>query len=98
MVQVKVVEIDKPHMQNLEVVGRVVEKTPSANYNGKLYCKATIEDDTGKVQVNLWREQVNQLQVGDQVRIPNAFSHRKGKSLQISTWSDIVVIGESCAL
>jgi ssDNA-binding replication factor A large subunit len=88
---IKIVDI-KSRMQDLEVTARVVDKSPPTVYNEKSYSRATIEDETGRIKLNLWREQVEQVQVGDLVKIPGAFSRSRGKRIEISTWSDIVVI------
>jgi ssDNA-binding replication factor A large subunit len=92
---VKVADI-KSGMKDLEITARVVEKWPTVMHNDKAHAKAIIENDTGRIQLNLWREQVEQVKVGDVIKIPNAFSHSRrgihGRVLQISTWSDIVVL------
>jgi ssDNA-binding replication factor A large subunit len=79
-------------MQDLEVTARVVDKSPPVVYDDKSYSKATIEDETGRIKLNLWRQQVDQVQAGDLIKIPGAFSRSRGKALEISTWSDISVI------
>jgi ssDNA-binding replication factor A large subunit len=79
----------KPHMDNLTIIVRVSSKTQPVRIRGKKYASAIIEDETGKIKLNLWRNQVSQLDVGDCVRIPSFFVHMRNKEMQISTWSDI---------
>ena len=88
-VQVPKIKDLKPHMQNLDLIVKVVEKSQIVVVNQKDYSSAIVGDETGRIRLNLWREQVHQVKVGDTVRIPNAFVHGRGKALQISTWSDI---------
>jgi ssDNA-binding replication factor A large subunit len=92
---VKIIDI-KGGMEGLEITARVLEKWPTVMHNDKEHTKAIIEDDTGRIQLNLWREQVDQVKIGDMIKVPDAFSHfRKGmhgRILQVSTWSDIVVV------
>lgn len=82
-------------MQNLNLTVKVVEKLPTMTVNEKEHCSAIVEDETGRIKLNLWREQVHQVKVGDMVRVPNAFVHGRKNSLQISTWSDIKPVSHS---
>ena len=79
----------KPHMENITVVGRVLSKTQEIEIRGKKYASATIDDETGKIMLNLWRDQVSQVEEGDLIKIQNAFVHIRMGLKQVSTWSDI---------
>ena len=79
----------KPHMRNLTLTVKVVEKSQVVEYRQKRYASAIVEDETGRIKLNLWREQVDQVKEADVIRIPKAFVHVKGKTVQISTWSTI---------
>ena len=79
-------------MRSLDITAFVVDKTEPSLKGNKLHSYATIEDETGKILLNLWREQVNQVQVGDKINVPNAFVQRRYGTLQVSTWSNLVVL------
>jgi ssDNA-binding replication factor A large subunit len=55
----------------------------------KKYAYAIVEDVTGRIKLNLWRNQVDQVEEGDLIIIPSAFVHVRMGEMQISTWSDI---------
>ena len=79
----------KPHMSNVTLVAKVVEKSRVVRRRQKRYANAIVEDETGRIKLNLWREQVDQVKEGDIIKIPKAFVHIRGKTVQISTWSTI---------
>jgi ssDNA-binding replication factor A large subunit len=79
----------KPHMENVTVVARVLSKSQVTEINKKQFATAVIEDQTGKIMLNLWRDQVGQVEEGDLIIVPNAFVHLRMGEKQISTWSNI---------
>jgi len=84
----------KPKMQNLTLIAEVVEKSgvEMRGHPRKRYASAIIEDETGRIKLNLWREQVDQVKEGDVIQIPKAFVHIRGRSVQVSTWSTIELV------
>lgn len=84
----------KPHMRNLTLIVKVVSKSDVAMFNGKEYASAMVEDETGKIKLNLWREQVEQAKVGETIKITGAFAHVRAKALQISSWSKFEVVSQ----
>jgi ssDNA-binding replication factor A large subunit len=79
----------KPHMENVDVVAKVIRKSAPMEIRMKKYAYAIVEDATGQIKLNLWREQVDQVEVGDLIYVPNAFVHVRLGETQLSTWSDI---------
>jgi ssDNA-binding replication factor A large subunit len=79
----------RPGMQNLTIEARVIEKSKTEIRRGKKYAKVIIEDESGKIVLNLWRNQVDQVDVNRRIRISRAFVHRRGAGVQVSTWEDI---------
>ena len=79
----------KLHMNNVTLIAKVVEKSQVVKRRQKRYASAIVEDETGRIKLNLWREQVDQVKEGDIIKIPKAFVHFRGKTVQISTWSTI---------
>jgi ssDNA-binding replication factor A large subunit len=86
--KVKIIDL-KPHMENVEVVARVTQKSIPTEIRMKRYAYVIIEDVTGQIKLNLWREQVGQVEVGDLIYVPNAFVHVRLGEIQLSTWSEI---------
>jgi ssDNA-binding replication factor A large subunit len=79
----------KTHMENVTVVARVVKKSEITEIKMKKYAYALIEDETGQIKLNLWRDQVDQAEEGDLIIIRNAFVHLRMGEKQLSTWSSI---------
>ena len=76
-------------MKHVTITARVVEKSQVTMRGQKRYATAIVEDETGRIKLNLWREQVDQVKEGDIVRISEAFVQFTGRTVQISTWSTI---------
>lgn len=81
----------KSGMNGLNLIANVKEKSPISIHNGKKYARALLEDDTGQIKLNLWRDQTEQFEVGDSVIIRQVFAHTRGRVLQISTWEKIEI-------
>jgi len=79
----------KAHMENITVVALVVSKSSPTEIKMKRYASAIVEDETGRIKLNLWRDQVDQIEEGDLIMIPNAFVHVRMGEKQLSTWSNI---------
>jgi ssDNA-binding replication factor A large subunit len=86
--QVKIKDL-KPHMENVQVVARVASKSKVVEFKMKKHATAIVEDSTGQIRLNLWRDQVDQVEEGDLIMIPNAFVHIRMGEKQLSTWSSI---------
>ncbi len=46
---------------------------------------ATIEDDTGKVKMSLWNEQIDQVKKGDKIKLSDGFCKEFQGEKQITT-------------
>jgi replication factor A1 len=73
---IKVADI-KSGMRNITVMGKVIEigqpKEVRTRYGPARVAAAVLQDDTGTIRLNLWRDQIEKVKVGDPVRIENAF-------------------------
>lgn len=69
----------KNGMNGLNIVAMVVQISKPTIIRDKLHAEATLEDKTGKVLLNLWRQQVDQVKVGDKVEILNAYFISRAK-------------------
>jgi len=73
---VKIREI-RAGMRNIEVTGRIVGVGPRKRVQTRFgfadVVTATLQDETGSVHINLWRQQIDSAPEGKMVKIVNAF-------------------------
>ncbi len=66
-------------MKRVEVEAEVVEKSNprqvQSRYGNETFnvADATIQDDTATIKLTLWNEQIDQVKVGDKIRIENGY-------------------------
>ncbi len=66
-------------MKNVSVEAKVVEKSEArevlSRFKDETYRVATaiIADETGKIKLTLWNEQINQVSVNDAVKVENGY-------------------------
>ncbi|MFQ5892281.1 MAG: DNA-binding protein [Candidatus Methanofastidiosia archaeon] len=86
------IEEVKSGMNNVEVEGVVVDKEKpkkiNTRYGPALLSKAKIEDETGGIGLNLWRDQVNLVEMGDKVKIEGAFAKTFKDQLELNLGRD----------
>jgi len=63
-------------------------------YRPLMVADATLKDETGKITLTLWNEQISQIKVGDKVKIENGYAKSFRNVLQLSTgkYGKIIVI------
>jgi len=65
--------------KRVDIEARVVEKGNTrevqSRYKDETYkvASAVVGDDSGNIKLTLWNEQINQVQVGDKIRIENGY-------------------------
>ena len=68
----------KPGMRNIDLDLKVVEKEEPHSFqsdSGEGRVSTTVcEDDSGKVKVSLWNEEIDKVEVGDRIRIEGGYS------------------------
>ncbi len=74
---------------NINVTGKVVELSEPREVMTKLGYKtqvatATIEDETGKINLSLWSKQIDEINEGDTVEIKNGYITEFRGSLQLN--------------
>jgi len=78
-------------MENITLVARVVEigeKIKVKTMYGEVpFAVAIIEDETGRIRLNLWRWQTELIKVGNIVRIENGFVRSFKNQLEINVGS-----------
>jgi replication factor A1 len=66
-------------MRRVDVEAKVIEKSPArevmSRYKDVVHRVATaiISDDTGKIKLTLWNDQIDQVNVNDNVKIENGY-------------------------
>lgn len=90
----------KPNSGKIDVVVHVVQKETPRTFDkfgkkGKV-CNALVQDETAKVTLTLWNEDVDKVDVGDKVHVQNGWcSEYKGeKQLSAGKFGKIEVIGK----
>ena len=78
-------------MKNLVIKAKVMGKEIDADSSKPLF-KALISDGTGEIILNLWRNQIEQVKVGDTIVVKDGFVKLWKGQLELNTWSKIEVI------
>jgi len=70
-----------------EITLKVTAKEePKEVRNGSLkVCSLTAEDDTGKVVVTLWNQDIDKVKVGDTIKITKGWSQDYNGNMQVSS-------------
>lgn len=87
----KISDAIESHAEHVEVVGSITKKEPVIMRAKKL-AKATLEDETGSITLNLWRDQTDQCPVGDTVKIKEDYAKFHRGELELNTWEKIEVL------
>ena len=76
-------------MRQLTVKAQVTARAPvDLRSQRTAHAVATVSDDTGVILLNLWRDQINQVQVGDWIILRDGFARKYKGKLELSTWTD----------
>ena len=74
---------------NVEVVGVVIEKEAAREFNkfgktGKV-ANAVLKDETGKIKLTLWNDDVDKINIGDKIHIKNGYVNEWQGEKQLTT-------------
>ena len=74
----------------INIEAEVIEKSYAREVRSRygrvlMVADATLKDETGKIVLTLWNEQVRQVMVGDKVKIENGYAKSFRNVLQLST-------------
>lgn len=79
----------QPRQGNVEVEAVVLDKGEIREFEkfGKTgrVCNAKIKDDSGEIALTLWNEQIEQINVGDKVKITNGYVNEWQGDMQLTT-------------
>ena len=91
MPRVKIREI-QAGMKNIEVTGRIVSvgerRHVQTRFGPADVATATLEDETGSIHINLWRQQIDAVGEGKFIKIINAFARLYGNRLELNIGKD----------
>ena len=96
----KISEI-KAGQGKIDVEAAVIEKSEARDINkyGKnlRVATATIQDDSGKIKLSLWNQEVDNVSIGDKIKITNGYaSEFKGeKQLTAGKFGKLEIIGKA---
>jgi len=77
----------KHPMKNIQISGKIEGKKSVPNAFRK-HCVAYLCDETGKILLNLWRNQVDQVDEGDIIYLLGAFTKKEKRGLTLNTWEE----------
>ena len=78
--------------KKFEIEGKIIRKQKTNQSKWREHALCILEDDTGSIPLNLWKEQVHQAEIGDTIRLKGAFVKRKAGVVQLSTWEENIEI------
>jgi replication factor A1 len=74
----------------INIEAEVIEKSYAREVRSRygrvlMVADATLKDETGKITMTLWNEQVREVMVGNKVKIENGYAKTYKNILQLST-------------
>jgi len=91
----------RPDSRGIELTGKIISigdvRNVQTRYGPARVAQATLKDETGSIVLNLWRDQVDLVRIGDTVRIRNAFvrTFRDRMELNVGRDGSITVLERS---
>lgn len=87
-------------MRRIEVAGKIVEKSEPREVLSRFkdtthrVATAIMADETGKIKLTLWNEQIGQVNVNDTVKIENGYvtSFRGETQLNVGKYGKLSVV------
>jgi ssDNA-binding replication factor A large subunit len=80
------------NMRNIEVTGKIVRKEDTrevkTRYGLAKVSWAILRDENASIRLNLWRQQIDEVQVGDAVRLINTFAKVYRDEMELNKGSD----------
>lgn len=75
-------------MSNVSIQAKIIEisepRSVTTKYGKRSVADALIEDESGEVTLSLWEGQINEVKVGDKVKIKGAFVTKFKEKLQVN--------------
>jgi replication factor A1 len=78
----------KRGMSDITVEGKIVDKSEprrvNTRYGPRSVADATLQDETGSIKLSLWEEKIDSVNIGDKVKINDAYVTEFRNELQLS--------------
>ena len=91
MVKIKISDI-KPEMRGLEVTGKIISigeiRMVETKFGPARVAQAILQDETGSIILNLWRNQIDIVKTGENVITENAFVRKFRDQLELNIGRD----------
>ena len=91
MPELKIAQI-KPGMRGIALTAKVVwtddVREVKTKFGPARVSWAILEDETGSIRLNLWRQQIDEVRLGDTVRLGNAFVRVYRDEIELNIGSD----------
>lgn len=94
----KIIEL-KPGMKRVEITAKVIEKSEPREVTTRFgdtsrVATAVIQDESGTTKLSLWNEAIDQVNVGDTVKIENGYvtTFRGETQLNVGRYGSISVV------
>jgi len=75
-------------MSNISLVAEVTDisevREVNTRYGRRRVADATLEDDTGTIKLSLWGEQIDEVKVGDKIKLSGCFVTQFKNNLQLN--------------
>lgn len=79
-------------MRGLEIEGKITAvgeiREVYTRFGPARVAAAVLEDETGSIRLNLWRDQINAVRSGYRVRLINAFTREFGNQVELNIGKD----------
>ena len=87
-------------MKRIEVEAQVVDKSPTRQVQSKFkdevynIADAVVQDDSGTIKLTLWNEQIDQINIGDKIKIENGYitSFKSEIQLNIGKYGKLTIL------
>jgi replication factor A1 len=90
----------KPKLGKVEITLEIIEKSESKEFSkfgsvGRV-CNAKGKDSTGEISITLWNEQIDQVNIGDIIKITNGYVSEYQGEMQLSTgkFGQLEIVGK----
>jgi replication factor A1 len=91
LIWIKISEI-KPEMRNFNTKGKIISigevKKVETRFGPANVAQAILQDETGSITLNLWRDQIDILGIGDTIRVENAFVKTFKDTMELNVGRD----------
>lgn len=91
----------KPGMRNIDLELKVLEKEETYQFENEQgegeVATAICEDNSGKIKVSLWNEDIERVEAGDKIRIESGYSRLFKDEVHVSSgrYGELKVLDDS---